>query len=156
MQVCFIVANVQSPLLGLPDIDDNKVTIHTGDKPCIKQFGNNEQLHHIGAHLHAASMVLPGFHTPDEIQLDDTVSTRSSANKPTYHDNYDNHHNQQSKNKKSTKLHTYPTEVGVQYVSKQKDNQHTTEKVHSKNQFYNWTMPTSSPTIQQTRRCTQS
>eukprot|EP00971_Amphidinium_carterae_P258861 5137564-Amphidinium_carterae.1 len=44
---------------------------------------------------------------------------------PTYHDNYDNHHNQQSKNKKSTELRTFPTEVGVRYVSKQKDNQPT-------------------------------
>eukprot|EP00971_Amphidinium_carterae_P014178 279757-Amphidinium_carterae.1 len=31
----FIVANVQSPLIGLPDLNDNKTTIHTGDKPSI-------------------------------------------------------------------------------------------------------------------------
>eukprot|EP00971_Amphidinium_carterae_P172531 3420061-Amphidinium_carterae.3 len=31
MQVCFIVANVQSPQLGLPDINDSRVTVHTGD-----------------------------------------------------------------------------------------------------------------------------
>eukprot|EP00971_Amphidinium_carterae_P307519 6111189-Amphidinium_carterae.1 len=33
MQLCFIVANVQSPLIGLPDLTDNKTVIHTGDKP---------------------------------------------------------------------------------------------------------------------------
>eukprot|EP00971_Amphidinium_carterae_P079505 1573084-Amphidinium_carterae.1 len=88
MQVCFIVANVQSPLLGLPDIDDNKATIHTGDKPyCtgpyIEQFSNNEQLLQIGSHLHVATMVLPGFYTPNEIQLDNTVNTRYSSTSPT-------------------------------------------------------------------------
>eukprot|EP00971_Amphidinium_carterae_P169233 3352680-Amphidinium_carterae.3 len=51
MQICFIVANVQSPLLGLLDIDDNKVTVHTGDEPYIEQFVNKEQLHSLGAHL---------------------------------------------------------------------------------------------------------
>eukprot|EP00971_Amphidinium_carterae_P018964 373673-Amphidinium_carterae.1 len=64
------------------DIDDNKVTVYTGDKPYIEQFGNNEQLHHIGAHLHVASMVLPGFHTPNEIKLDNTVNTRYSLTPP--------------------------------------------------------------------------
>eukprot|EP00971_Amphidinium_carterae_P312047 6202876-Amphidinium_carterae.2 len=152
VQVCFIVANVQSPLLGLHDIDDNKVTVHTGDKPYIEKFGNNEQLHRIGAHLHVASMVLPGFHTPNEKSTQGTaqhlqqhslwVTLRSSANKPTHHDNCDNHHNQQSKNKKRTELPPYITKVGARYVSEHKDNQHTTEKVHSKNnQFCNWTMP---------------
>eukprot|EP00971_Amphidinium_carterae_P262070 5198264-Amphidinium_carterae.1 len=102
MQVCFIVGNVQSPLIGLPDLNDDKTTIHTGDKPYIEQSGHSEQLLHIGSHLHVVSMVLPGFHTPNEIQVDNTVNTRyspmdattfivgdieSTINKPTYQDN---------------------------------------------------------------------
>eukprot|EP00971_Amphidinium_carterae_P169736 3363104-Amphidinium_carterae.1 len=67
MQVCFIVSNVQSPLIGLPDISDNKTTIHTGAKLYIEQFGN----------------MLPGFHNPDEIQLDKTIHTRYSPTTPT-------------------------------------------------------------------------
>eukprot|EP00971_Amphidinium_carterae_P059715 1181397-Amphidinium_carterae.2 len=39
MQVCFIVDIVQSPLIGLPDLNDNKTTIHTGDNPYIEQRG---------------------------------------------------------------------------------------------------------------------
>eukprot|EP00971_Amphidinium_carterae_P111629 2210696-Amphidinium_carterae.1 len=33
IQVCFTVSNVQSPLIGLPDINDNNTTVHTGAKP---------------------------------------------------------------------------------------------------------------------------
>eukprot|EP00971_Amphidinium_carterae_P350492 6491577-Amphidinium_carterae.1 len=54
-------------------------TIHIGDMPYIEQFGHSEQLLHIGSHLHVASMVLPGFHTPNEIQVDNTVNTRHSS-----------------------------------------------------------------------------
>eukprot|EP00971_Amphidinium_carterae_P318158 6324294-Amphidinium_carterae.1 len=39
MQIRFIVANVQSALLALPDIDDNNVTVHTGEKPHIEKNG---------------------------------------------------------------------------------------------------------------------
>eukprot|EP00971_Amphidinium_carterae_P350278 6491466-Amphidinium_carterae.5 len=96
MQVCFIVANVQFPLIGLSDLNDNKTTIHTGIKPYIEQFGHNEQLHLLGQHLHIAAIALPGLHTPNEIQFDNSIqkrynrpstsSLRSSVNKPTVHD----------------------------------------------------------------------
>eukprot|EP00971_Amphidinium_carterae_P041562 816197-Amphidinium_carterae.2 len=79
LQVYFIVAHVHSPLIRLPDLNDSRTIIHTGDKPYI-EFGQNEQLqllHLIGAHPHIASMVLPGFHTPNEIKFDNTVQTRS-------------------------------------------------------------------------------
>eukprot|EP00971_Amphidinium_carterae_P257050 5103131-Amphidinium_carterae.1 len=33
MQIRFIVANVRSALFGLPDIDENHVTVHTGKQP---------------------------------------------------------------------------------------------------------------------------
>eukprot|EP00971_Amphidinium_carterae_P076150 1504072-Amphidinium_carterae.1 len=39
----------------------------------------------MGAHLHVAAMVLPGFHTPNDIQLDSTANTRYSATSPTTH-----------------------------------------------------------------------
>eukprot|EP00971_Amphidinium_carterae_P048948 964526-Amphidinium_carterae.4 len=78
MQFCFIVANVQSPLIGFPDLNDNRTKIHTGDEPHIEQFGHIEQLLEIGSHLHVVSMVLPGFHTPNEIQVDNTVNTELS------------------------------------------------------------------------------
>eukprot|EP00971_Amphidinium_carterae_P313163 6223849-Amphidinium_carterae.1 len=39
MQIRFIVANVQSALLRLTDIDDNNVTVHTGKKPHIEKNG---------------------------------------------------------------------------------------------------------------------
>eukprot|EP00971_Amphidinium_carterae_P051593 1015544-Amphidinium_carterae.3 len=83
MQICFIAANVQSPLLGLPDIDDNKVTVHTGDKPYIEKFGKTEQLQSLGAHLHTAAIALPGFHKPNEIHLDKTVCKRHNPSLPT-------------------------------------------------------------------------
>eukprot|EP00971_Amphidinium_carterae_P027266 537174-Amphidinium_carterae.7 len=83
MQVCFIVANVQSPLIGLPDLNDSRTTIHTGDKPYIEQFGHCEQLLHIGSHLHVATMAVPGFHTPNEIQLGPTINMRYSPTSST-------------------------------------------------------------------------
>eukprot|EP00971_Amphidinium_carterae_P198653 3942557-Amphidinium_carterae.3 len=73
MQVCFIVANVQSALPGLPELDKNKVTVHTGDKPYLDKFGKSKQLHYLGAHLHAAAIVLAGFYKPNEIKLDNTI-----------------------------------------------------------------------------------
>eukprot|EP00971_Amphidinium_carterae_P349871 6491273-Amphidinium_carterae.1 len=76
MQVCFVVANAQSPLIGLPDLNDDKTIIHTGDKPYIEQFGYNEQLHLLGQYLDIAAITLPGFHTPNEIQFDSTVQKR--------------------------------------------------------------------------------
>eukprot|EP00971_Amphidinium_carterae_P282895 5616082-Amphidinium_carterae.2 len=83
MQVCCIVSNVQSPLIGLPDINNIKTTIHTGVQPYIQQFGNNEQLLLPGAHLHMACVVLPGFRNPNEIQLDKAIHTRYSPTSPT-------------------------------------------------------------------------
>eukprot|EP00971_Amphidinium_carterae_P348263 6490407-Amphidinium_carterae.4 len=56
------ITNVHSALLGLPDIDDNTVTVHTGKKPHIEKNllnGLVEHLHSLGAHLHTAAMVLP-------------------------------------------------------------------------------------------------
>eukprot|EP00971_Amphidinium_carterae_P320964 6380038-Amphidinium_carterae.2 len=40
MQVKFSVANVQSPLIGLPDMDLNEMTIHTGNDPYIEQYAH--------------------------------------------------------------------------------------------------------------------
>eukprot|EP00971_Amphidinium_carterae_P155390 3081731-Amphidinium_carterae.2 len=75
MQTRFIVANVQSALLGLLDIDENNVTIHTGKKPYIEKKGIIKQLHPHGAHLHANAMVLPGLHKPKEVKIDRAVNT---------------------------------------------------------------------------------
>eukprot|EP00971_Amphidinium_carterae_P262921 5215967-Amphidinium_carterae.1 len=64
MQVSFIVANVQSALLGLPDLNENKVTFHTGVLPYIEKRKETigqvawEYLQSRGAHIHAASIVL--------------------------------------------------------------------------------------------------
>eukprot|EP00971_Amphidinium_carterae_P125385 2484049-Amphidinium_carterae.1 len=66
MQVKFIVANVQSPLLGLPDMDYNELVMHTGAEPTIEQHGYYEAAMKIGSHLHVAAMVLPGLHTYEE------------------------------------------------------------------------------------------
>eukprot|EP00971_Amphidinium_carterae_P077537 1532295-Amphidinium_carterae.1 len=38
MQVKFIVANVQSPLIGSPDMDYNEIVMHTGAEPTIEQM----------------------------------------------------------------------------------------------------------------------
>eukprot|EP00971_Amphidinium_carterae_P305787 6077165-Amphidinium_carterae.2 len=81
MQVRFVVANLQSQLIGLLDLNDNKTIIHSGDNPYIEQFGYNEQLHLLGQHLHIAAIALPGpgnpgFHTPNEIQFENTVQKR--------------------------------------------------------------------------------
>eukprot|EP00971_Amphidinium_carterae_P298683 5934034-Amphidinium_carterae.2 len=83
MQIRFIAANVQSALLGLPGIDDNNVTVHTGKKPHIEKNGLVEQLHSLAAHLHAAAMVLPGFHKPNETKLDNSISSRYNPSKRT-------------------------------------------------------------------------
>eukprot|EP00971_Amphidinium_carterae_P056813 1123239-Amphidinium_carterae.1 len=64
MQVSFVVANVQSALLGLPDLNKNNVTFHTGGRPYIKKrkpYNGQvayELLQSRGAHIHAASIVL--------------------------------------------------------------------------------------------------
>eukprot|EP00971_Amphidinium_carterae_P312913 6218539-Amphidinium_carterae.3 len=84
----FIVANVQSALLGLPDIDENNVTVHTtGKHPYLEKNGEFEQLHPHGAHLHSAAMVLPGLHCRlhkhNEVKIDMAVNTRYDPNKPT-------------------------------------------------------------------------
>eukprot|EP00971_Amphidinium_carterae_P015932 314552-Amphidinium_carterae.1 len=61
MQVKFIVANVQSPLIGLPDMDYNELVMHTGAEPTIEQYGCQEPL--------------PGLHTYEEVRIDQTVQT---------------------------------------------------------------------------------
>eukprot|EP00971_Amphidinium_carterae_P004103 81391-Amphidinium_carterae.1 len=85
MQIRFIPAYVQSALLANPDIDDNNVTVHTGKKPHIEKNGLVAQLHSLGAHLHAPAMVLPGpgFHKPNEIKLENSISSRYNPSKPT-------------------------------------------------------------------------
>eukprot|EP00971_Amphidinium_carterae_P259322 5145560-Amphidinium_carterae.2 len=94
--------------------------------------GKFEQLHLHGAHLHAAATVLPCLHKPNEVKIDMAVNTRydpnttsrqqssirtriawvrstTLANKQTFPNNSVNHHNQQSKNKNNTELHTCHT-----------------------------------------------
>eukprot|EP00971_Amphidinium_carterae_P068284 1352227-Amphidinium_carterae.1 len=76
LQVSFVVANVQSALLGLPDLNKNKVTFHTGEFPYIEKHSETnghkawEPLHCRGAHIHAASIVLDGFYKPHNIYMD--------------------------------------------------------------------------------------
>eukprot|EP00971_Amphidinium_carterae_P225529 4473083-Amphidinium_carterae.1 len=128
VQIRFIVANVQSALLGVPDIDDNNVTVDTG-KQHIEKNGLVEQLPSFGAHLHAAAMVLPGFHKPNEIKLDNSVNSRYNPSKPTTFNtpispnNYDNHHNQQNENKNNIGFRTCHTGRGAQFASRPKENQ---------------------------------
>eukprot|EP00971_Amphidinium_carterae_P301529 5991067-Amphidinium_carterae.2 len=131
MQICFIVANVlsllQKVLLGLPDNDDNKVTIHKGYKPYIEKLGEMEQ--------------------PYEIKLDNSINSRycrqhsslatlkRSVNTPTFPNNFDNLHNHPNKNKNKTHIvsHTCLTAPGAQYVSSLKDNRHIIDTEHSRN-----------------------
>eukprot|EP00971_Amphidinium_carterae_P239416 4752937-Amphidinium_carterae.1 len=76
MHVSSIVANVQPALLGLPDLNKNKVRFHTGVFPYIEKHKETtsqlawEPLQSKGAHTHAASIVLDGFYKPDNIYLD--------------------------------------------------------------------------------------
>eukprot|EP00971_Amphidinium_carterae_P149956 2972697-Amphidinium_carterae.1 len=56
MQVKFIIANVQSPLIGLPDMDYNELVMHTGAEPTIEQCGYQEPSMKIGSHLYVAAM----------------------------------------------------------------------------------------------------
>eukprot|EP00971_Amphidinium_carterae_P232641 4616874-Amphidinium_carterae.1 len=67
LQIRFVVANVQFALLGLPDLNKNKVTFHTGVNPYIEKVSaitshkTWEQLQTRGAHIYASAIVLPGF-----------------------------------------------------------------------------------------------
>eukprot|EP00971_Amphidinium_carterae_P348431 6490484-Amphidinium_carterae.2 len=85
MQIRFIVANVQPALLGLPDIDENNVTVHMGKQPYLEKNAKFEHLHRHGAHVHAAAIVLPapGLHIPNEIEIDGAINTKCDPNKPT-------------------------------------------------------------------------
>eukprot|EP00971_Amphidinium_carterae_P013108 258434-Amphidinium_carterae.1 len=56
MQVKFVVANVQSPLIGLPDMDHNEIAMHTGNEPNIEQLEYQEPAMKIGSHLYVAAM----------------------------------------------------------------------------------------------------
>eukprot|EP00971_Amphidinium_carterae_P182779 3627255-Amphidinium_carterae.1 len=76
MQVNFIVANAQSPLIGLDDMDFNEVSMHTGTRQYIEQSPHKEQLLKIGSHLYVAAMVIPGLHNPNEIIWDRSIRTR--------------------------------------------------------------------------------
>eukprot|EP00971_Amphidinium_carterae_P350019 6491346-Amphidinium_carterae.1 len=64
-------------------IDDNNVTVHTGKKLHIEKNGLLEQLHALGAHLHAAAIVPPGCHKPNQIKLDNSINSRYNPSKPT-------------------------------------------------------------------------
>eukprot|EP00971_Amphidinium_carterae_P249291 4948483-Amphidinium_carterae.1 len=65
-----------SALLGLLDLNKNKVTFHTGVFPYIEKHSETtshkalEPLQSRGAHIHAASIVLDGFYKPHNIYLD--------------------------------------------------------------------------------------
>eukprot|EP00971_Amphidinium_carterae_P100937 1997046-Amphidinium_carterae.2 len=59
MQLKFTVANVQSQLTGLPDMDFNELAMHTGNEPHIEQYGYSEPAMKIGSRRHIAAMVLP-------------------------------------------------------------------------------------------------
>eukprot|EP00971_Amphidinium_carterae_P311460 6190398-Amphidinium_carterae.1 len=148
MQICFILANVQSPLRGLSDIDENTVTVHTGNSPHIEKKGWIEQLHPLGAHLHAAATVLPGLHKPNEIKLDSSINStyspslpttlllatsRKSVNKPISPNNFDSHNKHPNKNKIAIPLHTCHTDLGVQSTSRPKDNLYIIDAVDSRN-----------------------
>eukprot|EP00971_Amphidinium_carterae_P307389 6108812-Amphidinium_carterae.1 len=54
-----------------------------GKEPHIEKNGLVKQLHSLGAHLHAAAMVLPGFHKPNEIMLNNSINSRYNPSKPT-------------------------------------------------------------------------
>eukprot|EP00971_Amphidinium_carterae_P144439 2862311-Amphidinium_carterae.9 len=45
MQVKFVVANAQVPLIGLHGMDFYEIAMHTGNEPYIGQYGYNEQIH---------------------------------------------------------------------------------------------------------------
>eukprot|EP00971_Amphidinium_carterae_P332816 6467163-Amphidinium_carterae.1 len=89
LQISFVVDNVQSASLGLPDLNKNKVTFHTGVTPYIEKVsaisGHKtwEQLHSRGAHIHAAAIVLPGFYKPQNIHLDICFKSRYNPSLPT-------------------------------------------------------------------------
>eukprot|EP00971_Amphidinium_carterae_P100938 1997046-Amphidinium_carterae.3 len=148
VKVCFIVSNVQSPLIVLQTSTTARqlfTLVHSPTLSSLATMNNFYTLEHISTWL---AWCFPGFHHPDEMQLDKTIHTRytstsqqlslwvtlrNSVNKPTFQDSGDNRHNQQNKNKRNTGSHTRLTDLGAQFVSKPKDNQHITEKVHSKN-----------------------
>eukprot|EP00971_Amphidinium_carterae_P159498 3161818-Amphidinium_carterae.1 len=79
MQVKFIVANVQSPLIGLPVMDCNELAMRTGNEPHIEQYGHNEPTMKTGSHLYVAAMVLPERHNHEEVQVASSICTRYSA-----------------------------------------------------------------------------
>eukprot|EP00971_Amphidinium_carterae_P064393 1275356-Amphidinium_carterae.1 len=79
MQVRFIVANVPSPLIGLPDMDYNELAVHTGNEPHIEQYGCSERAVKIGSHLYLAAKVLPGLHNHEEAKVAGSIRTRYSA-----------------------------------------------------------------------------
>eukprot|EP00971_Amphidinium_carterae_P015528 306479-Amphidinium_carterae.1 len=86
LQVSFVVANVQSAYLGLPNLNKNKVTFHTGAFPYIEKHSETtgfkawEPLQSRGAHIHAASIVLDGSHN---IYLDSGFKSRYNPSLPT-------------------------------------------------------------------------
>eukprot|EP00971_Amphidinium_carterae_P349492 6491042-Amphidinium_carterae.3 len=130
--------------------DDDNVTVHMGNNPYIEKKGLIEQLHPLGAHLHAAAMVLPGLHKPSEIKLDSSINSRYNPSlltnlivgdieevshqlKPISPNKFDNHHNHPNKNKMDITLHTCHTDRGVQSASRPKGNLYIIDAVDSKN-----------------------
>eukprot|EP00971_Amphidinium_carterae_P067192 1330201-Amphidinium_carterae.1 len=89
LQVSFVVANVQSALLGLPNLIKNRVTFHTGVIPYIEKYSATtghktwEPLHSRGAHIHAAAIVLDGFYKTHNIYLESGFNSRYNPSLPT-------------------------------------------------------------------------
>eukprot|EP00971_Amphidinium_carterae_P204355 4055131-Amphidinium_carterae.1 len=150
MQIRFIVANVQSALLGLPDMGENNVSVHTGKHSYLEKNGKFEQLHRHGALLHAAAIILPNLHKPtsrstlqstrgmtptsrQQSMLSSLVKLRTSANKRQFLNSFESRHSLRSKNRNNIALHTRDTGLGAQSVRKPKDNPFTIGKALSRN-----------------------
>eukprot|EP00971_Amphidinium_carterae_P263288 5223919-Amphidinium_carterae.1 len=79
MQAKFIVANVQPPLIGLPDMDFNEITVHTGMISTLSSTYTvsicKNSVPTISFSLYVAAMVLPGSQIPEEITVDRSMRT---------------------------------------------------------------------------------
>eukprot|EP00971_Amphidinium_carterae_P312646 6214004-Amphidinium_carterae.5 len=87
----------------------------------IEQFGNNEQLLSIGAHLHIASMVLPGFHSESTHARRYNWTRRSSRGTVLHHEVASRPAIQHTRSGKFTQ----PQDCAWQYQEWAKDRQDT-------------------------------
>eukprot|EP00971_Amphidinium_carterae_P282069 5599240-Amphidinium_carterae.1 len=71
--------NVQLPVIGLPGMDFNDISMHTSNELYIEQYGYNEQVIRIRSHLRIAAMVLPGLHNHKEVRVASSIHTRYAA-----------------------------------------------------------------------------